>query len=172
MRSVPDSDPLAYTILRPSCEYAGVMFSPPPLIVPRNTGSLSSRAFGTWRHFPPQGNADQAASDADGMGNLVDLENEGYRSATYNSLMITKVPRKVNSLIGLWTDAEDGPVGDPILLGKGPTAAPIDAEVRKLRLAHHDGKRWHNNSGSVLVTLTWTVANERYKLFRRPRGPR
>jgi hypothetical protein len=128
---------------------------PVSFVVPANADQVTIEATGNWSHYGAVGGND--TSDADGMNPSTALELAGYRSGTYLSETIADLDEKVNTLIGMWVDVDAAPIGSPFAIGKGPTALSISDTVRKLFLAFHDGKRWHNNQGQVAVTLDWSV---------------
>lgn len=118
---------------------------------------------GAWSHYEPdQGNpTGNVDCTADGRAGVpVTLQNPGYRHGMYGSEMIpVPLAIEVGSLIGLWVDVDDVPLGRPFKIGSDLTimrnAVPNGA--RKLYLAFHDGKRWHNNLGDLISTHTWTA---------------
>lgn len=132
---------------------------PPMVKRPENVGLLTTATSGTWRHFPPDPVAgDTAASNADGMGDPITLEEMGYQNAYYQSDQIANVACPVNRLIGMWADGTTVPLGDPFSVGVA-SAHVIHTNATRLFLAFHDGKRWHNNSWAVNTTLTWGQLN-------------
>lgn len=144
---------------------------PPFVAVPLNVSTLTVAGMGRWRHFPPQEGNDAVVSGADGRAPLTALENLQYQNETYNSDAIADGQFQVNSLIGMWGSAT-GPVGAPFLVGSGPVTRPVDPpdQIERVYFAFHDGQRWHNNSGFVVVTIDWGVAaNFKYQLRRRGR---
>ncbi len=134
---------------------------PRRFVAPMNAFQLSVSANGTWQHFPQD-----AASGPDGMLPQTDLELPGYRSGNYLSEMIDNLFTEVNKLIGLWIDAFDTPISSPFPIGAGPFLDIVPEDSQTLALAFHDGKRWHNNSGSVNVAIEWLTIQQGYYRLR------
>ena len=133
--------------------------------VPANAGGLTINASGRWRHYFPVNGNDNAVAGPDGRGETVVLQMPGYRSEFYGSDEITLIgPTNVASLIGLWVDATPEAIGAPFSIGSIFPQSPIPGTAEELSLAFHDGKRWHNNSGKVLVELNWTLATNYLQL--------
>lgn len=127
------------------------------LTAPANAGEYVVNANGLWRHFA----TDPATeSDADGKLPVTALELPGYRSVAYNSEMIADVSREVNTLMGMFIDPFNAPVESPFPIGVGPFQQAVPDLANKLALAFHDGKRWHNNGGSVTITIDWIQLNQ------------
>lgn len=142
---------------------------PPAIIVPENVTRATFNAAGRlWRHGPVDA-LDSCSSDADGrVGVLCQLERAGYKHATYGSLAITDQQFNVGKLIGMLVDGANAPITEVVVVPGQPAGAEalfpigtlragkdIPGTAARLYLAYHDGKRWHNNSGSMSVDIDW-----------------
>src|SRR5262245_56436205 len=86
---------------------------PPSFAVPVNVTKCSIMAEGNWDH----GGAESTAA---GKDPIVGLQNPGYRSDIYQSGQISIMEFQVNTLIGMWVDIDQVPIGNPFKVGAGP----------------------------------------------------
>ena len=102
-----------------------------------------------WSHHP--GND----SNAGGINDERNLENEAYKSATYNSENIGKLKARLNLLVGLLGDENPPTVErEQIEIGLEKDISIDNVNDTRLFLGFHDGRQWSNNSGAVRVTIT------------------
>lgn len=144
---------------------------PHPVIVPDNVETMKADSIGRWRHYYASPDEDPDGCDnAEGCDNhdTTTLDDMGYRHANYGSDKIDNEDLRVGSLVAMFVE---DPLADPMtpftpvteISGMDPTEVPENTV--RLCLGSHDGGRWHNNSGAVVVTLIWELANKyRYKL--------
>ncbi len=147
---------------------------PPSVIVPENVQKIATACKGRWRHHHAVDGADSdVCTDAQGCPNHVagvTLENAGYRSGAYNSNSIPMPAAiQVGKLIALYVQDDDTTPTAPFAVTGLDTIDPTT--IAKVVLASHDGNRWHNNSGSVVVTIDWEKAID-FRHFLRSQGPK
>ena len=147
-------------------ENEGLVDAHRPIGVPVPPGSTSvtitAAASGTpdrrWRHDPAAG----AASGPNGLNgsdgtpvNIKGLEVGGYQHANYGSDSITPLTTHLNKLVAMVEDNWGPTPQQPTPVGASATIA-LTANSTRVFLGMHDGRQWSNNSGDIVVTLTWT----------------
>ncbi len=135
----------------------GVGYTPIGLEPIEGATSVKLSAYGgPWRHHPSTNNE----SGPNGLSATRSLENQGYKSPTYNSDDIEPIDTNLNKLLAMWEFNQGPPTeqapATQLAIGDGTTLT-VPENASKLFLGFHDGYEWSNNDGVVLVEVEWIV---------------
>jgi len=155
-------------------------YTPVEMRIPWNAESVSFSASGTWRH----GSSAPDNGPEGGTHASPPLQVPGYQHVTYGSDVIATIQTNVCKLLGLWyepvvgdDDEADAQPFKQFEIGANLAGKTIPADPKmdgRLFLGMHDGRRWHNNLGSVVVDVTWNppTCTELFKAFQKKQKAR
>ncbi len=136
-------------------------YRPIPLLVPDKNGlnatitkvNLAARATDRWQKGP----AAALITDADGLvGSEANLADPNYKTvAAAHAANITGMAFRKGRLVALWDDGSQTATEVDVGLSNPMQNLPGGTRPAKLHLAFHDGVEWSNNTGSVVVQVSW-----------------
>ena len=115
--------------------------------------NLLARAGDWWQKGPDPA----LITDADGqVASEADLTDPNYKTAgNVHSANFTGGAFRKGELVALWDDASQTAAEVEVGLTHQTQNVPNRPRPTKLHLAFHDGVEWSNNTGSVVVRVSW-----------------
>jgi len=136
---------------------SGVAYRPFQLDVSEISSIKVRQLSGSWGHSPDA--ARQSGADGlNGSGfpplpnDSRSLENNAYKSSTYNSANIQPINTNLNKLVGM-LGIDSGTTASQFIVGSWSNIV-VPIGTKWLFLAFHDGHQWTNNQGEISVELT------------------